>query len=44
MLRKMLREHGQRLSEEEVDEIIREADIDGDAAISFQEFCYVMKQ
>jgi calmodulin len=33
---------GEKLSEEEVDEMIREADVDGDGQINYQEFVKMM--
>jgi calmodulin len=33
---------GEKLSDEEVDEMIREADIDGDGQINYEEFVKMM--
>jgi calmodulin len=33
---------GEKLSEEEVDEMIREADVDGDGQINYEEFVKMM--
>ena len=33
---------GEKLTEEEVDEMIREADIDGDGQVSYEEFVTMM--
>lgn len=33
---------GERLSEEEVDEMIATADLDGDGLVNFEEFCIMM--
>ena len=33
---------GEKLTDEEVDEMIREADIDGDGKISYEEFVKMM--
>ena len=35
---------GERMTEEEVDEVLREIDIDGDGQINFDEFCRMMTQ
>ncbi|KAJ0807672.1 putative EF-hand domain-containing protein [Helianthus annuus] len=34
---------GEKLTDEEVDETIREADVDGDGQINYEEFVKVMK-
>lgn len=33
---------GEKLSEEEVDEMIREADVDGDGQVNYEEFVRMM--
>ena len=33
---------GERMTEEEADEVLREIDIDGDGQINFDEFCRMM--
>jgi calmodulin len=38
----MLGTIGEKLSEEEVDEMIREADVDGDGQINYEEFVKMM--
>jgi calmodulin len=35
---------GERLSEEELDEMIREADVDGDGQINYEEFVKMMNK
>jgi Ca2+-binding EF-hand superfamily protein len=41
-LRHVLTNIGEKLSDEEVDEMIREADIDGDGQINYEEFVKMM--
>eukprot|EP01088_Endostelium_zonatum_P004444 TRINITY_DN15695_c0_g1_i1.p1 TRINITY_DN15695_c0_g1~~TRINITY_DN15695_c0_g1_i1.p1 ORF type:complete len:150 (-),score=44.69 TRINITY_DN15695_c0_g1_i1:98-547(-) len=41
-LRHVLTHLGEKLSEEEVDELIREADVDGDGQINYEEFIKMM--
>merc|ERR1712050_66055 len=41
-LRYIMTNLGEKLTDEEVDEMIREADIDGDAEINYEEFVKVM--
>ncbi len=41
-LRKLLASLGEKLSDEEVDEMIREVDIDGDGQINYEEFVRMM--
>ena len=41
-LRHVMTNLGEKLSEEEVDEMIREADVDGDGQINYEEFCKMM--
>ena len=43
-LRQALANFGQKLSEEEVDEIIKEVDFDGDGQIDYAEFVSMMKK
>ena len=41
-LRHIMTNLGEKLSDEEVDEMIREADIDGDGQINYEEFVKMM--
>ena len=41
-LRHVMTNLGEKLTDEEVDEMIREADIDGDGQINYEEFVKVM--
>ena len=41
-LRHVMTNLGEKLSDEEVDEMIREADVDGDGQINYQEFVDMM--
>ena len=41
-LRHIMTTLGDKLTEEEVDEMIREADIDGDGCINYEEFVRMM--
>merc|ERR1719246_119671 len=41
-LRHVMTNLGEKLTDEEVDEMIREADVDGDGAINYQEFVRMM--
>ena len=41
-LRRVMTNLGEKLTEAEVDEMIREADVDGDGYINFQEFVSMM--
>jgi calmodulin len=41
-IKRMMREMGQELDDEDVDEMIRQADIDGDGEISWEEFKAMM--
>ena len=41
-LKKAMRELGEKLAEDEIDEMMREADINGDSKISLQEFVNIM--
>ncbi|XP_041027211.1 calmodulin-2/4-like isoform X1 [Juglans microcarpa x Juglans regia] len=41
-LRDVMTNFGEKLTDEEVDEMIREADVDGDGQISYEEFVKVM--
>jgi calmodulin len=41
-LRQVLTSLGEKLSDEEVDEMVREADIDGDGQINYEEFLKMM--
>ena len=41
-LRHIMRNLGEHLDEEEIDDIIREVDSNGDGEIDFEEFCAIM--
>ena len=41
-LRHVMTNLGEKLTESEVDEMIREADVDGDGQINYEEFCRMM--
>lgn len=41
-LRHVMTSLGEKMNEEEVDEMIREADVDGDGQINYQEFIKMM--
>lgn len=41
-LRHVMTSLGEKMTEEEVDEMIREADVDGDGQINYQEFIKMM--
>lgn len=41
-LRHVMTSLGEKLTDEEVDEMIREADIDGDGQVNYQEFVQMM--
>merc|ERR1711959_318686 len=41
-LRRVMTNLGEKLTDEEVDEMIREADIDGDGQVNYQEFVKMM--
>ena len=41
-LRHVMANLGEKLSEEEIDEMIKEADLDGDGAINYEEFVRMM--
>ena len=41
-LRHVMKNLGEKLTDEEVDEMIREADVDGDGQINYEEFVKVM--
>ena len=41
-LRHVMTNLGEKLTDEEVDEMIREADVDGDGQINYEEFVKVM--
>ena len=41
-LKQTMTDLGQELTDEEVDEMMREADIDGDGQVSFEEFVTMM--
>ena len=41
-LRHVMTNLGEKLSDEEVEEMIREADVDGDGQINYEEFCKMM--
>ena len=42
-LRHVMTNLGEKLTDEEVDEMIREADIDGDGQVNYEEFVTMMK-
>jgi len=42
-LRHVMTKLGEKLSEEEVDDMIREADVDGDGQVNYEEFVKVMQ-
>ena len=42
MLRRVMTNLGEKLTDEEVDEMIREADIDGDGQVNYEEFVTMM--
>ncbi len=41
-LRHVMLNLGERLTEEEVEEMIREADVDGDGSVNYEEFVKMM--
>ena len=38
----MMTGHGERMSDEDAEEMLREGDLDGDGVISYREFCILM--
>ncbi|MEU4843866.1 EF-hand domain-containing protein [Streptomyces gilvosporeus] len=42
-LRHVMTSLGEKLTDDEVDEMLREADVDGDGQINYEEFCKMMK-
>lgn len=43
-LRHVMTNLGEKLTDEEVDEMIREADVDGDGQVNYEEFVKMMMQ